>query len=88
MLQCSSCNIRLGKLTSTDHFELFKWAVALRSIEKLPWQALPLQIVVSAQLLTLIEDQAVRRFFVRSDELGKKSPALMVQLCCSSLVQL
>ena len=78
MLRCSSCAIRVGNVTRTHHFELYKWSVALRSNENLPWRELPLQTVISARLLALIEDQAVRRFFVYNDEPGKKGPALIV----------
>ena len=65
-------------ITKADHYDLYKWAVALRSSSDSPWQTLSLQKVVSAQLLSLIEEQGVRKFLLYSGGIETAKDALFV----------
>ena len=53
----------------------YKWSVALQCSRGLDWETCSVQEIVSAQLLALIEDQAVYKFLAYTE---KSKTALMV----------
>ena len=59
-------------------FRLFKWAVCFQDGERVHPVKLPLQAVLRAQLLALIEENALRKFLVYSRDVESTEEALLV----------
>ncbi|KAL9127806.1 MAG: hypothetical protein Q9217_003390 [Psora testacea] len=62
----------------TGYFQIFKWNVALQTLGQAGWKTFPLQKVISAQLLAMIEDQAVHKFIVHTGDLDNVKEALLL----------
>ena len=79
MLACSSCCEPLGQEEKrANTLQLFKWGLTIQPARGSEWETYSVQEIVSAQLLALIEDQAVRRFLVFSGNIEEIQEALMV----------
>ena len=80
LLECLSCRNEIGIETKkTGYFQLFKWNVALQTPDCRGWETSTLQTIISAQLLALIEDQAVSKFIIHTGNIECTKKALFVR---------
>ena len=87
-LNCVSCGEIVGARNERETYSLrlFKWSVALQRSIGLGWETCSVQEVVSAQLLALIEDQAVYKFLAYTGDAEDSKTALMVRESSRSLL--
>ena len=78
--KCDSCGETIGVKDENENYSLrfYKWSVALQRSRGLDWETCSVQEIVSAQLLALIEDQAVYKFLAYTGDAEKSKTALMV----------
>ena len=62
----------------SSSLRLFKWSLALQRSRELDWETYSVQEIVSAQLLALIEEQAIYKFLAYTADADKSKTALMV----------
>ena len=62
----------------SSSLRLFKWSLALRRSRELDWETCSVQEIISAQLLALIEEQAIYKFLAYTADADKSKTALMV----------
>ncbi len=78
-LMCESCGEPLGAdERESGGVRLYKWNIRLRHGKDMAWQALPVQRIISAKLLGLIESQATYKFLIYSGRIEEAKEALMV----------
>ena len=77
---CDSCGETIGVKDEKESYSLrfYKWSVALQRSRGLDWETCSVQEIVSAQLLALIEDQAVYKFLTYTGDAEKSETGLMV----------
>ena len=76
---CESCGAPLGVDEEENGVvRLYKWNICLRDAKDTPWEALPVQRIISARLLGLIESQATYKFLIFSGMIEDAKEALMV----------
>ena len=87
-LKCVSCSEILGSKDEKESssVRLFKWSVALQRSRDLGWETCSVQEIVSAQLLALIEEQAVYKFLAYSGDADDSKTALFVSQSSTSLL--
>ena len=79
-LACESCNERLGiNDANSGGARLYKWNLSLRTGKDAVWQTLPVQEIVCAKLLALIDGQAIYKFLTYSGNIEDAPEALMVR---------
>lgn len=80
LLSCVSCGKIVGVKDEKESYslQLFKWSVALQRSRELDWETCTVEEIVSAQLLALIEDQAVYKFLAYAGNVEDSETALMV----------
>ncbi|KAL9099645.1 MAG: hypothetical protein Q9163_004886 [Psora crenata] len=85
-LQCASCNYDVGFETMENgHFQVFKWSVALQVLGQPSRKTFSLQKIISAQLLAVIEQQAVHKFVIHSGDLENTKEALFLWVFTADL---
>ena len=62
----------------SSSLRLFKWNLALQRSRELDWETCSVQEIVSAQLLALIEEQAMYKVLAYTADADKSKTALMV----------
>ena len=62
----------------SSSLRLFKWSLALQHSRELGWETCSVQEIVSAQLLALIEEQAIYKFLAYAADADMSKTALMV----------
>ena len=62
----------------SSSLRLFKWSLALQRSRELDWEKCSVQEIVSAQLLALIEEQAIYKFLAYAADAEMSKTALMV----------
>ncbi|KAI9702089.1 MAG: hypothetical protein M1836_001433 [Candelina mexicana] len=73
-LLCKQCKATIGVVDNrAEGYRLYKWSLSLQQPHTLKPISYPLQHFVSAQLLSLIDNQAVRRFVLTSSKPGEIS---------------
>ena len=78
-LVCKSCGGPLGVDEEGGRCaRLYKWNLCLRHGKNAAWQTLPVQRIICAKLLALIEGQATYKFLVYSGEIEDAQAALTV----------
>ncbi|KAI9819501.1 MAG: hypothetical protein M1827_006949 [Pycnora praestabilis] len=78
-IQCSDCKAVLGVYDArANGYRIYKWSVAVRQDENDTSRQYPVQAFISAQLLALIDNQAVRRFVIHNKEVGETGSALLL----------
>ena len=65
---------------------LFKWSLALQRSRELDWETCSVQEIVSAQLLALIDEQAVYKFLAYTCAADASKTALLVSGSWRSLM--
>ena len=79
MLACSSCRELVGQEEKkAGTFRLYKWSLAVQRTEGNIWETYSVQEILSAQLLALIEDQAMYKFLAFSGAIENAQEALLV----------
>ena len=63
---------------NSSSLRLFKWNLALQRSRELDWETCSVQEIVSAQLLALIEEQAMYKVLAYTADADKSKTALMV----------
>lgn len=61
-----------------DSIRLYKWSIAVQRTRDADWETYSAQEVVSRQLLALIEEQAVYKFVLYSENISDAREALFV----------
>lgn len=80
-LYCAQCRAELGlEDTLAGGLRLFKWSVCLQRIQSTAWEKFPVQEFVCAQLLALVDAQAIRKYLAYSGALGDTKSALLVSV--------
>ena len=79
-LNCVSCreNVGVKEEEKKSSLRLFKWSLSLQRARELDWETCSVQEIVSAQLLALIEEQAIYKFLAYAADADKSKTALMV----------
>ncbi|KAI9792490.1 MAG: hypothetical protein M1835_007856 [Candelina submexicana] len=73
-LICNQCKATIGVVDNrAEGYRLYKWSLSLQQPHALKPTSYPLQHFISAQLLSLIDNQAVRRFVLTSSKPGELS---------------
>lgn len=80
LLNCTSCREVVGIKDKEERYSLrlFKWSVAVKRSRELDWETCSVQEIVSAQLLTLIEDQAAYNFLAYTDDADGSMTAMVL----------
>ena len=88
MLACSSCHELVGtEQKRVGTLQLFKWALTLQRSRDSTWETYSVEEIVSAQLVAMIEDQAVSKFLVYSGNIEDAEVALLVRkIHCSASI--
>ncbi|KAL9009487.1 MAG: hypothetical protein Q9173_005487 [Seirophora scorigena] len=71
-VRCTSCKQSIGAASNTDpeQVKLYKWEIRLRKDSSMTWGENSEQKFISAQLLSMIESQGVRRFIVHGTDMS------------------
>jgi len=78
-LVCALCGEALGvDEEESGVVRLYKWNLRLRHGDDASWQTLPVQKIICAKLLALIEGQATYQFLIYSGKIEEAQKALMV----------
>jgi len=73
------CHEALGFVDErADGWRLWKWSLCVQLNGQSDEQAFSIEMFVSAQLLAMIEDQAVRKFVMYNEEGTNDAPGIMV----------
>lgn len=68
-LRCTACQEVVGSVDeSANGWRLWKWSLCVQSNDQSDGQSFPTKMFVSAQVLGLIENQAVRKFVVYDED--------------------
>ena len=87
LLVCKSCGQQLGiDEANSGGVRFYKWNLCLRNGKTALWQTLPVQKIICAKLLSLIESQATYKFLVYSGKVEDAQEALMVRHTSNSAV--
>ena len=62
----------------TGTLQLFKWALTVQRSHDSTWETYSVEEIVSAQLISMIEDQAISKFLVYSGKIEDAEVALLV----------
>lgn len=73
-VRCTSCKQSIGAASNIDpeQVKLYKWEIRLRKDSSMTWGEHPEQKFISAQLLSMIESQGVRRFVVHDTDTSRE----------------
>ncbi len=78
-LVCTSCGEPLGvDEDQSGGVRLYKWNLRLRHGTDAAWQTLPVQKIICAKLLALIDGQATYKFLMYGGKIDEAQEALMV----------
>ena len=80
-LKCARCDAELGvDDVRAEGLRLFKWSVSLQRAQNSAWETHPVQSFVCAQLLALLDAQAIRKFVAYSGTLEDTTGAILVRV--------
>lgn len=65
----------------SGRIELYKWEIRLAPSENSAWEEHPASKFVSAQIVTMIENQGVQRFVIHDGSQEENSQTLLVCTC-------
>ena len=81
-MECVSCHKSLGiRDDISGALRIYKWSVILQYTQDAAWESYPARFFISAQLLSLIDSQAVYKFLAYSGDLDRSKDATLVSGC-------
>lgn len=84
LIACSSCGELIGAPQKREGaFRLYKWSLTVQRSRGGLWETSSVQEVISAQLLALIEEQAVHKFLIYDGNIKDAKDALLVSIANS-----
>lgn len=80
-LECMTCSEAMGiEESGLESVKLFKWSACIRDAEDRDWEALPVQNILCAQLLAMIESRAIYKFLAYSGDVEDAEQAILVSI--------
>jgi len=78
---CSICEEPLGtKDKVTGSFCIHKWNLAIQIGKSKTWQTFSVQKIIAAQLLAMVQDEAIHKFLAYTGNIDEVGEALLVSL--------